>query len=133
MSDQARAYTVVVAVDQIHTSSKAINHAFDLCGKLAVPYRLILLHALALNKPSHMPYLDDLDKACNADLKEQSRAAVASIHSFARRFEGRIDYTVETVEAYGDAGSVIDGYLREHHPQLDMLVVGTRNRQGVAK
>jgi hypothetical protein len=52
-----REYTVVVAVDQVHTSSKAINHAFDLCSKLAVPYRLVLLHAIALNKPSRMPYM----------------------------------------------------------------------------
>jgi hypothetical protein len=74
-----------------------------------------------------------LDKASNVDLKEQSRAAVNSIRNFVRRFDNRVNYTMHTVEAYGDVGTVIEKYLNDNYPLLDMLVVGTRNRQGVTK
>ncbi|KAI9592014.1 hypothetical protein BDF19DRAFT_239695 [Syncephalis fuscata] len=80
-----------------------------------------------------MPYIDNLDKASNVDLKEQSKATVTNIHNFVVRFDNRVNYNVETVEAYGDVGSVIEKHLNENYPIVDVLIAGSRNHQGLTK
>ncbi|RKP10491.1 hypothetical protein THASP1DRAFT_27729 [Thamnocephalis sphaerospora] len=133
MSSADSEYTIVVAVDSVRTSGRAINHAFYLASKLGTPYRLIVLHAVALNRPQGLPYIDNLDKASNIDIKAQAKQTVAQIHDYIRRFDGKVDYEIKTVEAQGNVGPVIEAYIVENYPRLDLLITGTRNHQGLKK
>ncbi|KAJ3078759.1 Ubiquitin carboxyl-terminal hydrolase 22 [Quaeritorhiza haematococci] len=121
-------YKVVVAVNNSPASFKALDQAVSLCQNLACPYKLFIIYVVALNPPQTLPYIDHLEKAYNVEIQSNAVAEVEACKDYlTKKYAGKVTYDFNEVEGEGETGPLIEEYILENHPDLDLLIVGTRN------
>ena len=53
--------------------------------------------------------------------------AVKECQSYLERYSGKVNYQFIKVEGEGEIGPLMEGYIKQQLPDLDMVYVGTRN------
>ncbi|KAI8920906.1 hypothetical protein DFJ77DRAFT_447816 [Powellomyces hirtus] len=120
---------IVVAANNTPSSYKALEYALSLCCKIpAANYMLEIVYFVALNPHQTLPYIDHLERAYNLEIQEAAEKEVAICKKYlAQHFDGKVKYNLIEVEGEGETGPLIEEYINETHPDLDLFIVGTRN------
>ncbi|KAJ3044981.1 hypothetical protein HDV00_012401 [Rhizophlyctis rosea] len=120
-------YKVMVAANNSPSSYKALQHAVDLCLRLKCEYKLFIVYFVALNPKRALPYLDHLEKAYNMEIQSTAEKDVAECKEyFSKNYAGQVNYEFVEVEGEGETGPLIEEYVNETHPDLNLLVLGSR-------
>ncbi|KAJ3051342.1 hypothetical protein HK097_007673 [Rhizophlyctis rosea] len=120
-------YKVMVAANNTPSSYKALQTAVDLCLRLKCEYKVYIVYFVALNPGRVLPYLDHLEKAYNMEIQSNAEKDVAECKEyFSKNYAGRVNYEFVEVEGEGETGPLIEEYVNETHPDLNLLVLGTR-------
>ncbi|KAI9209247.1 uncharacterized protein BJ171DRAFT_485873 [Polychytrium aggregatum] len=122
-------YKVIVAADSSSPSQQAIMHGVELCQRVAPnPCRLIIIHVTALNPRSSLPYIDNMEKSFNYEIKVSEKQEIQLCKDFIERsVADKVPYDFVQIEGEGDVGPLIEEFVKESHPDTNMLVLGTRN------
>ncbi|CAG8466424.1 6460_t:CDS:2 [Ambispora leptoticha] len=115
-----------VAAEASSASFKAIDYAFDLCSRFNIPYSLKIIYVVALNPEMNVPFLYNLDRANNLDILMDAKESANKI----KEYIDRIQYNQQ---GHGLVSELIKDYVEKCEPNLNMLVVGSRNLEGLKK
>ncbi|KAI8590674.1 hypothetical protein HDU88_007695 [Geranomyces variabilis] len=128
-SPSANPLKIIVAANNTPSARKALDYALALCSKIPPAcYRLEVVHFTALNPQQTLPYIDHLERAYNMEIQEAAEKDVAVCKKYLNEhFAGKIKYEFIEVEGEGETGPLIEEYISESHPDLDLFIVGTRN------
>nr|CAG8497799.1 6827_t:CDS:10 [Entrophospora candida] len=131
-----RTYNILVAAEASTISFNAINYAFDLCSHLSKPYSLKIIYIIALNPETHVPFLCNLDKANNIDILSDAKETINKLKDYLKNFDKtmpKVKYEFIEYEEHGTVGEVIKEYINKKEPNLDALIIGSRNLDGFKK
>lgn len=105
----------------------ALDHAVKLAENTR--QKLTVLYVTPLNPPSSLPYIDHLEKGYNFEIMESAIKDIEKVKMYLDTTVGpRIDeYEVVELEGEGEAGELIDEYVKDLGDAVKMVVVGTRN------
>ncbi|CAG8561101.1 5485_t:CDS:2 [Diversispora eburnea] len=109
-------FKVLVATEETDISFKAIQYAFDLCSKLKASYTLSFIYIVALNPEANVPFLHNLDRASNLDILIEAKESASKIKEY-----------------HGLVGKILKDYIENQQPDLNLLIVGSRNLDGLQK
>lgn len=92
-------------------------------------WKLTVLYVTPLNPPSSLPYIDHLEKGYNMEILESAIKDIEKVKMYLETAVGpRIDeFEVIELEGEGEAGTLIDSYVKDLGDAIKMVVVGTRN------
>ncbi len=77
---------------------------------------------------------DHLEKSYNMEIQQNAAGEIQTCKDYVfEKYGGRISYEFVEVEGEGEIGPIIDEYIQNNHPDLNLLVVGTRNLGGLKK
>jgi nucleotide-binding universal stress UspA family protein len=76
---------------------------------------------------------DNLDKASNIEIKQTAKQTLADLQEYVSQYDGKVNYEIKTVEGEGYPGPIIEEYILNNYPNLNLLITGTRNHQGLKK
>ncbi|CAG8665678.1 25718_t:CDS:2 [Dentiscutata erythropus] len=119
MSDSTQ-YTILLAAEESEVSCKALSYAFDLCSRLNTPYSLEIVYVIALNPETNVPFLHNLDKANNLDILLDAKKPISKVMERLK-------------QCHGVVGKILKDYVENHKPDLNLLVVGSRELDGLQK
>ncbi|CAG8563875.1 9624_t:CDS:2 [Paraglomus occultum] len=134
--EQTNPYKVVVAAENSPISHNAVNFAFDLCSRLSCPFTLTVVYIIALNPSTNIPFLSNLEKANNLDIQLEAKETVAVLQKYLEKFKTltpRVNYTFVQSEGYGTVGENLTHYITVEHPDTNLLVIGSRDLEGLQK
>ncbi|CAJ0828174.1 11106_t:CDS:10 [Entrophospora sp. SA101] len=126
-------YNILVAAEASTISFNAINYAFDLCSQLSKPYSLKIIYIIALNPETHVPFLCNLDKANNIDILSDAKETINKLKDYLKIFDKtmpKVKYEFIEYEEHGTVGEIIKEYINKKEPNLDALIIGSRNLDG---
>ncbi|RHZ89970.1 hypothetical protein Glove_9g113 [Diversispora epigaea] len=129
-------YKVLVATEETDISYKAIQYAFDLCSKLKVSYTLKFIYVIALNPEANVPFLHNLDRASNLDILIEAKESVTKIKGYLKENESHfpdVRYQFIEHQDHGLVGKILKDYIENQQPDLNLLIVGSRNLDGLQK
>ncbi|RIA93291.1 hypothetical protein C1645_762709 [Glomus cerebriforme] len=135
-NENEKVYKILVAVEETSISHNAIEYAFDLCSRLKDPYSLSIIYVIALNPETNVPFLHSLDKANNLDILLDAKEAVGKIREFLEKIDNiypDVQYDFIEHEGQGAAGEILAEYIPQNQPDLNLLIVGSRNLEGLKK
>ncbi|CAG8538504.1 9794_t:CDS:2 [Dentiscutata heterogama] len=135
MSDSTQ-YTILLAAEESEVSYKAISYAFDLCSRLNTPYSLEIVYVIALNPETNVPFLHNLDKANNLDILLDAKKPISKVMERLKQCENiypNVKYNFKELEGHGVVGKILKDYVENHKPDLNLLVVGSRELDGLQK
>lgn len=123
-------YKVLVALNNSPSGFKAMDHAVDICHKMAgnVHTMIYVVYMVAKNPPQSLPYLDHLDRAFNKEIDQDAAKDIAACKEYlVSKYEHKINYSFIEVEGEGETGPLLEEYIRDAHPDVNLVVTGTRN------
>ncbi|CAG8547981.1 11826_t:CDS:2 [Gigaspora margarita] len=131
MSDSTQ-YKILLAAEESEVSCKAISYAFDLCSRFNTPYSLEIAYVIALNPETNVPFLHNLDKANNLDILMDADKPVSKVME--RLKQCKSNYVSDFCwESHGVVGKILKDYVDNHKPDLNLLIVGSRDLDGLQK
>lgn len=129
-----KCYKILVCFNNTPAAFKALDYAIELVQNMKCNHRLIIVYMLALNPVSvSVPYIDHLDKSYNMDLAETAEKDVEVCRKYLEKYQSKINYDFIEVEGEGETGPLIEEYINETHPDVDMVVTGSRNQGTVRR
>ncbi|CAG8664446.1 13505_t:CDS:2, partial [Acaulospora morrowiae] len=129
-------YKILVAAEESNISFNAIQYAFDLCSRLSASYTLSIIYVVALNPETNVPFIHSLDRASNLNILLEAKETVAKIKEHLKKFESihpNVKYQFIEHEDHGLVGEILKGYIEKKQPDLNLLIVGSRNLDGLQK
>ncbi|CAG8667905.1 12587_t:CDS:2 [Cetraspora pellucida] len=145
MSDSNQ-YKILIAAEESEVSCKAIRHAFDLCSRLNTPYSLEIVYVIALNPETNVPFLHNLDKANNLDILLDAKKPISMVMERLEQYKSiyvrdllksnllkNVEYNFNKLEGHGIVGKILKDYIETHKPDLNLLIVGSRDLDGLQK
>jgi len=135
-NENEKNYEILVAVEESPISHNAIEYAFDLCSRLKDSYSLSIIYIIALNPETNVPFLHNLDKANNLDILHDAKEAVGKIGEYLKKFDNTypdVQYDLIEHKGYGVVGKILTEYISQNQPNLNLLIVGSRNLEGLQK
>ncbi|GBC00686.1 hypothetical protein RclHR1_03940012 [Rhizophagus clarus] len=134
--EKEKSYNILVAIEETSISHNAIEYAFDLCSRLKDSYSLTIIYVIALNPETNVPFLHNLDKANNLDILLDAEEAVGKIREYLKKFDNTypdVQYDFIEHKGYGIVGKILTEYISQNQLDLDLLIVGSRNLDGLQK
>jgi len=131
-----RTYKILVAAEESDISYNAIQYAFDLCSRLSTSYTLSIIYIVALNPETNVPFLHSLDRASNLNILLEAKESAAKIKDYLKKCESihsDVSYQFIEHEDHGLVGEILKGYIEKNQPDLNLLIVGSRNLDGLQK
>jgi len=135
MSDSTQ-YKILLAAEESEVSCKAISYAFDLCSRFNTPYSLEIAYVIALNPETNVPFLHNLDKANNLDILMDADKPVSKVMERLKQCKSNypnVQYNFNKLEGHGVVGKILKDYVDNHKPDLNLLIVGSRDLDGLQK
>jgi nucleotide-binding universal stress UspA family protein len=77
-----------------------------------------------------------LDKANNLDILHDAKEVVGKIKEYLKKFDNthpNVQYNLIEYEGHGIVGEILTEYISQKQPDLNLLIVGSRNLEGLQK
>ncbi|KAG9299231.1 hypothetical protein G9A89_013879 [Geosiphon pyriformis] len=136
MSEKNKQYKILVAAENSPISFKAIKYGFDLCSRFNTSYSLTIIYIVALNYETNIPILHNLDRANNIDIIMDAKETTIKLEDHLKRYHDSlpsVKYSFLKHEGHGTVGKILQEYIEKTTPDLNLLVVGSRNLEGLQK
>ncbi|GES74072.1 universal stress protein [Rhizophagus clarus] len=104
--------------------------------KRVIIFFLTIIYVIALNPETNVPFLHNLDKANNLDILLDAEEAVGKIREYLKKFDNTypdVQYDFIEHKGYGIVGKILTEYISQNQLDLDLLIVGSRNLDGLQK
>lgn len=118
---------ILVCVDDTEPSWKAIEFATKISTENGS--KLQFVYFAGLNPVTKLPYLDNLEKAYNLEIHDESEAKTVLIAKKIKEL-CNLPHTFELVEEEGETSQLIEAFVAAN--AIDMCIVGSRNN-GIVK
>lgn len=120
-------YQVLACVDSSpEMAEKVLNKASRLLSNMQPDsFTFTILHIVALNPPSSLPYMDQLEGDHNVEIKDLSSTLPSRVSQIMQAHPA-LPYDFQVFEKVGSAGPLLVEYVQSKARTIDLIICGSK-------